>query len=420
MVPYHLASQRCRLLILGSALAALGLLTAHAASLPDLVVPNGLGVNIHFKGEPRDLDLIAEAGFKFVRMDLGWDSIERKKGEYDFEKTGSDALVEACTKRGIRILYIIDYSNRLYESERSVRTEEGRKAYAALAEAAAKRYAGNGIVWEFWNEPNIFFWKPQPSAEDYCKLVEVTAPRIRKADKAATVIAPACSEIPFPWLEDCFKRGLLKWIDAVSVHPYRPKNPETVIEDYARLRDLIKKYAPQGREIPIVSGEWGYSHVNWDKSRLSEEQQAQYLVREFLVNLYQRVPISIWYDWKNDGTNPNEREHQFGTVMHDLKPKAAYNAAKTLNRVLKGYAIEERVVVGNEQDFVLKLQKGRDIAFAVWTTGDSHELTLPLKAGKGKIVDMLGDEKEISWTDTGLKLTVFQSPQYLLSSEFNR
>ena len=83
-------------------------------SLPDFVIPNGFGVNIHFRGEPRDLDLIAEAGFKFIRMDLTWEAVEKKNGICAFEKTGYDALTEGCLKRGINILYILDYSNRLY------------------------------------------------------------------------------------------------------------------------------------------------------------------------------------------------------------------------------------------------------------------------------------------------------------------
>ena len=409
-----IGKQRWLAFVLCSTLGTTVHLRAAETSLPQLAVPNGFGVNIHFKGEPRDLDLIAEAGFKFIRMDMGWDSIEREKGVYNFDKTGTDALTEGCFKRGIAILYILDYSNRLYESERSVRTDEGRKAFAAFAAAAAKRYAKKGIVWEIWNEPNIGFWKPQPSVDDYCKLVEATAPRIREADPTAPVIAPASSEIPLPWLEDCFRKGLLKWVDAVSVHPYRPRPPETVIEDYAKLRELIKKYAPEGKEIPIISGEWGYSHVNGDKSRLSEEQQAQYLVREFLVNLYQRVPISIWYDWKNDGTNPNEREHQFGTVMHDLKPKAAYNAAKILARTLEGYSIAERLDGGREKDFVLKMKKGQSEALALWTLGEKHDVTVPLKAGRGTLLDMLGAETTLSWKSDGLKLSLSQSPQYLL------
>jgi len=384
-------------------------------ALPHPVIPNGFGVNIHFTGEPRDLDMIAAAGFKVIRMDLVWSRIERAKGVYDFNRSGYDALTKGCTERGIHILYILDYSNTLYESDRSVRTDAGRKAFAAFAGAAAKRYAGKGILWEIWNEPNLrHFWSPQPSAEDYCKLLEATVGRIRQADPTGQIVAGATSQIPLDWFEECFKRGMLKWIDILSVHPYRSHAPETVIADYAKLRELIRRYLPEGKDMPIISGEWGYSNLNWDKSRLSEQEQAQYLARMFLINLYQGIPISIWYDWKNDGTNPNEREHQFGTVRHDLKPKPAYRAVKVLSSTLAGYSIVEKLDLGNEEDFAFKLTKGPGEAIVFWTLGGRHEVTLPVEPTEVTRVDMDGDKVRIRWRTGNLKLRAEQTPQYLL------
>jgi hypothetical protein len=389
-----------------------------ASSLPELTIPNGFGVNIHFTGDPQDLDRIREGGFRVIRMDFSWSGIERQKGVYDFEKAGYDALTAGCLKRGIRIIYILDYSNRLYEQEHSIRTEAGRKAFAAFAAAAAQRYSGKGILWEFWNEPNIKqFWSPQPDVENYCKLVAEAAPLIRKADPSGILLAPATSGIPFDWLESCFKQGLLRWIDALSVHPYRPQPPETVGKDYDRLRKLIEQYASQGRQIPILSGEWGYSNINWDKKRLSDEQQARYLARMFLTNLYQKVPVSIWYDWKNDGADPNEREHHFGTVERDLTPKAAYRAAQTLSSTLAGYAVEKQLAPANEKDIVYLLSKGNHRALALWTTDADHEMTLPFKASQGTLVDMLGQPKPISWQTDQLKLAISGSPQYLLLAD---
>ncbi len=386
-----------------------------ADALPDLKIPDGFGVNIHFKGDRPDLDLIADAGFKFIRMDLGWEGMERRKGEYNWEKSGTDALVEGCMRRGIRILFILDYSNKLYEPERSVRSEEGRKAFAAFAAAAVGRYRGKNIIWEVWNEPNIKqFWTPQPSVVDYCKLVEATAFAVKQTDPNALVVGGATSTIPFPWLEECFKEGLLNWIDGLTVHPYRPKNPETVVADYDKLRALIRQYAPAGKDIPILSGEWGYSQINWDKTPLSEERQGQYLVREFLINLWQGVPVSIWYDWKNDGTDPAEREHNFGTMTHDLKPKPAYVAARTLNRTLAGYAIESRVETDNAADFVFRLRNGARTAYAMWTAEEARELRLRIGAGKGTLTDMLGKETTCAWGGEGLSIRLSQSPQYLV------
>lgn len=373
--------------------------------LPELIIPNGFGVCHGWVGYS---DLIADAGFKFDRDDLQWDEVEKEPGIYEFEKSVYDGLVENNSRRGIRTFFILDYSNPLYESNVSVRTEEGRKAFVNYAEAAARRYAGKGIIWEIWNEPNIEeFWKPQPSVEDYCKLVNETAPRIKEADPTGLVVAPSTSLIPFDWLEECFKCGLLEWIDAVTVHPYRVEPPETVIEDYAKLRFLIKSYAPNGKEIPIISGEWGYC-LDPPWLALSEEQQAQYLVRMFLVNLYQDIPVTIWYAWRD------ERIGRWGVMTSDLKPKVAYFAAKTLTHVLEGYNIVERLDLGSENDFALKLRKNKNEAIAFWTVDEEREVTLQIGAGNGTLIDMVGNERTVSWRADGLKMNISQSPCYLM------
>ena len=388
---------------------------AERPSFPPPVIPACFGVNIHFQGTPPDLDLIEAAGFGIIRMDMSWKKVETVKGVYDFVSTGYDSLTSACLERNIRILYILDYGNQLYESQRSVRTGTGRAAFAAFAEAAVRRYAGRGIIWEIWNEPNgSAFWQPQSNAEEYCRLVETTVPRLRQADSIALIIAPAASAIPMNWLEDCFNRGLLYWVDGVSVHPYRKQAPETVVNDYAALRDLIKRYAPGGREIPIISSEWGYSLINWDNSPLTPIEQAQYLVRTYLVNLSQNVPVSIWYDWKDDGVNPQNREHHFGTVGHDLTPKPAFPAARALLHTLKGYSFRQRLDVGNAGDYILEMEKNQSTALALWTVDSLHEVTIPLPSGEGVLVAMPGDTATVAWLDNNLRLMIGPAPQYLL------
>jgi polysaccharide biosynthesis protein PslG len=95
-------------------LAGLSAMVLAAADLPEPVLPQGVGVNIHFtRGHERDLDLIAAAGFKFIRMDFGWGGIERKKGEYNW--ADYDDLTANLDKRGLRAIYIFDYSNPLHE-----------------------------------------------------------------------------------------------------------------------------------------------------------------------------------------------------------------------------------------------------------------------------------------------------------------
>ncbi|MBI4663611.1 MAG: cellulase family glycosylhydrolase [Verrucomicrobia bacterium] len=359
-----------------------------ASDLPPLVLPQGVGVNIHFtRGHEQDLDLIAAAGFKFIRMDFGWAGIERTSGVYDW--SAYDELTANLEKRGLRALYILDYSNPRYEETvvsknpvtgreqkdtASPQHPESVAAFARWAATAAKRYQGRRIVWEIWNEPNISFWKPKPNVEQYNALALATCKAIREADPNATIVAPATSGFPWEFLEGFFKCGVLEYLDAVSVHPYRnySKAPESAAEDYQRLRGLIAHHAPSSakRNMPILSGEWGYaSHAKG----VPLETQAAFIARQQLANLLSGVPLSIWYDWKNDGADPNEREHNFGTMTHDLKPKPAYLVLQTLTRELSGCRIVRRLKVGSEHDFVLLLTNSAGAQkLAAWTTGESH------------------------------------------------
>src|SRR5438270_13822769 len=71
------------------------------ADLPSTPLPNGIGVNIHFTDpRPGEMEMLAAAGFKWLRMDLGWSGIERNKGVYDF--AAYDRLVAAPEKHGMK------------------------------------------------------------------------------------------------------------------------------------------------------------------------------------------------------------------------------------------------------------------------------------------------------------------------------
>lgn len=393
---------------------------AERAKLPVLAVPDSLGVNIHFTDpRPGEMKMLADCGFKWVRMDFSWGGTEREKGNYNFAPY--DRLMDALAPYAIRAVFILDYSNRLYDEGASPHTEEGRAAMAAWATVAVKHFAGKGIVWEMWNEPNIKqFWKPQPSADDYAKLALAVGKAIRTAAPDELYVGPATSTIDLKFLETCFKAGCLEYWDAVSVHPYRQKNPETVGEEYRKLRELIARYVPIGKSIAILSGEWGYSS-GW--KNFDEERQGKYLPREFLTNLYNEVPISIWYDWHDDGVDPKEPEHHFGTVGNAYKkeaeqvyaPKPAYVAARALTRQLGGFNYSKRLPLGSEEDWVLVFTKGNQVRMAAWTTSKTpHEVMIPMRAGMVAAFDLQGEPSEnLKADEKGLTVRVSDSVQYL-------
>ena len=214
-------------------------------------------MNIHFTDpKPGEMEMLAAAGFKWVRMDFTWAATERTKGEYDF--SAYDRLAAHLDKHKLRAVFILDYGNPLYDDGLAPHTEEARAAFAKWAAAAVTHFKGKGWLWELWNEPNIAqFWKPKPDVQQYIALARAACAAIRAAAPKEAIIGPACSTIDLPFLESCMKAGLLEDWCAVSVHPYRQTAPETVEEELRSVRLLIRRYQPKDKtpgDIPVISG----------------------------------------------------------------------------------------------------------------------------------------------------------------------
>jgi hypothetical protein len=393
------------------------------------------GINIHFvTGQEKDLDMIAAAGFRFIRMDFGWQDIESSKGIYNW--AAYDELTANLKKRGMGAIYIFDYSNSLYEDQvnstdpltnkkqtdiASPQKSESIAAFARWASASAAHFKGSNIIWEIWNEPNIFFWKPKPDVAQYNALAIATCKAVRAADPDATIIGPASSEVPLPFLESFLASGVLNYLDAVSVHPYRDysKSPETAATDYKDLRKLIERYAPaEKKKMPVISSEWGYSSST---KGVSLEKQEAYIVRMQLSNLLNGIPVSIWYDWKNDGDDPTEHEQNFGTVTSDLRPKPAYTAIQTMNSQLKGFTLLRRLKLKSDNDYALLFKNNNGTyKITAWTSAwaviPSHPVVINERIPNTAVInatDGKGNVLKLKTNNGSLVIDLKELPQYI-------
>jgi polysaccharide biosynthesis protein PslG len=394
-------------------------------------VEQTLGVNIHFTdAQPGEVKMIAEAGFRWVRMDFKWDLTERERGRYDFSPY--ERLLKSLDEFQIRALFILDYGNPLYTEDKAVRTPEARAAFARWAAAAAKHFSGRGVLWEIFNEPNIkIFWPPTPNESEYTALALEVGRAFQTAAPNEKLMGPATSGIEFRFLEACFKADLLNYWSAVSVHPYRQRSPESAAAEYALLRVMVLNYrsatdsntTANQRDIPLISGEWGYSSA-WPG--MNEDKQAAMLARTLLTNAANGIPLSIWYDWRDDGPDPKEPEHHFGLVRQQYRagqspvydPKPAYLAARTLSEQLKGYRFVERLTVGSDDDYVMVFGNRFEQRIVAWTTSaSSHPVTIPSLNGAFNLTSLNGESGGHLTSDRGrVVIQVSTAPIYLIQT----
>ncbi|HEY3333480.1 MAG TPA: cellulase family glycosylhydrolase [Capsulimonadaceae bacterium] len=365
-------------LILASASATPTSAAPGWSGLPQAAFPASGGVNIHYRPIPDErVQQFAAMGFGAVRMDFTWANVEKQPGVYDFSVY--DKLTAQLEGMGARPLYILDYGNPLYDADAKTsaeikgppappRTDAARAAFAKFAGAAAAHFKGRGILWELWNEPDgNQFWKPAANADEYAAALIPAAKAVRDADPSAVIMGPGLGGNNAGFFKTVFKHGLLKYVDAVSWHPYRRGIPETCASDYLKVRTLIAQFTPAGDTVkPILASEWGYSSS--PKWKIDEAKQARYAVREYLANLALGVNLTIYYDYRDDGTDLNDQEHNFGLLHNDYSDKPASIAVRAMFEKLNGYTFVHRLTTKSPDDWRLLFRKGDSIVIASWNS----------------------------------------------------
>jgi len=394
---------------------------------PEMAIPQTFGMQIKAV-TPKDLDQIRDLGIKFVRRGFHWEGIEKEKGVYDF--SGHDPVMKEIRERGLRVLGVLAFANRLYGP---VRGDEGREAFAKYAAALVGHFRDDRVIWEIWNEPNTMtFWgrhgkrgNSEEYAAEYVSLVKATVPAMRRADPGCTVVAGSVSCLwseSYKWIDACFAGGILRsGIDGWSVHPYSQRRPEDYVEAYGRVRDLMEKHGAP-RDFPLLNSERGFpsrkaeGYAGGDPAMLTE-YQAWHMVRQRLVDFSQGLRLTSWYEWKN-------AREGFGIFNNDV-PNQAARADKVLIDQLRGFRLRRRESTESDQDWVLSFTGPEgDITFVAWTSpppGESpdkavpHEVAVKVEAG-GRLegVRLYGESASVEARGGTVTVRLTGAPQYLV------
>ena len=351
-----------------------------AFQLPTAGTTNGLGVNIAWDDyQSPNIDGILSAGTKAVRVFMDWSNVENyTQGVYDFNHF--DQVLNAYAAYGVPVLFSMTGGNSFYGTDFTSQTWQ--TGFTNFAAATASHYKGDNCTLELWNEPD------QPnvmSADTYMAIVHQAVPAMRLADPNCTIMGPnvgltnASQWSPGPsYMTTCIQDGLLDLVDAFSVHPYRSGlAPETVVGDYATVHSLMQTYGVVKKTLPIVSSEWGYSTGQGWATVATAQLQGDYLARSFLVNMSQGIPLSLWYEWRNEGSDPTNYQDNFGMVDANLVPKPAYNEMKLLTSSLKGETFATKLNDRHTSDWLLVFASpSGQQTLAAWTTGSPRTVTV--------------------------------------------
>jgi hypothetical protein len=150
-----------------------------------------------------------------------------------------------------------------------------------------------------------------------------------------------------------------------------------------------------------------------------EPAQATALARMYLLARRHRTAEAIfWYDLRDDGTKPDDKEHNFGLIRNDYSLKPAYVAAAVLTATL-GDRPWKTALHETSLAHIHQYGEGGNAVIAGWTVYSPASEVLHIKPAPGKYLlrDWQGHDKTVEIPVTGYDWRLYPLPQYLVRDQ---
>jgi polysaccharide biosynthesis protein PslG len=350
-------------------------LPAVSAAPAGEVSPNMDGVNTFLEDEvepakrERQLQMIKEAGFGWIRQQFRWDDLEiSARGDFTDRRNSPeisawdkyDNIVALSERYGVRIMARLGSPPRWSQAEGALPGYEPPTNYddfANYARTLATRYKGKITHWQVWNEPNLTpeWGNLSPDPEAYTDLLCRTFKVLKEVDPANVVIMGALGptfEISernltdYLYLQRMYDAGAGKCFDILSVQGYGLRSSPA--DQRMRATFINFNHPLYLREIMVNNGDaakpiW-ISEMAWnpvpddptikDKERfgqVTDEQAARYGVEawERIRREWKWVGVVNYWFFKRAGDSERDQSwYYFRMVDPDFTPRPVYGAFK--------------------------------------------------------------------------------------------
>ena len=343
-------------------------------TIPMMAEVSPFGINTFLEQEvelqkrERQIQIIAEGGFDWIRQEFPWADIEvHGKGDFDDRRSGSS--VDAWEKYdhivGLAEQYDLNIIARLSSAPEWARKQgdvQGTFAppgsysdFADYISTLVERYENEITYYQIWNEPNIYpEWGEQSvSPEDYTEMLCVAYRAVKNANTDAVVLAAALAPTvslssrdlnDFIYLERMYRAGASECFDIMSVQGYglwsgptdHRRRPGVI--NFARneyIRDIMVAHNDADKSIWISEMNWNALPYGSDMpatyGQVSLEQQARWVPLG-----YERASrewpwigvVNFWYFKRASDAEVNQSWYYFRMSDPDFKLMPVYHSVK--------------------------------------------------------------------------------------------
>jgi len=335
--------------------------------------PYGVNVFLEQEVEPakreRAVQMIAGAGFHWIRQEFPWEDIEihakgdfadRRNQPYRSAWTKYDNIVDLAGQYGLEIIARLSnppaWSREKGDEIGSFAPPDHLADYGDFVEAVARRYRGRIRCYQIWNEPNIYpEWGDQPvSPEGYTELLKEGYTRVKAVCPECVVISGALAQtIPLGprdlndliFLQRMYDAGAADYFDVLAIQGYglwsgpTDRRMQPRVLNFSRplyLREIMVKNGDAQKPIWITEMNWNAPPADFPQKpfgAVTLEQQARYAVLA-----YQRAQkewpwvgvVSTWFFKRATDTETGQPMYYFRLVEPDFTPMPIYYALQDL------------------------------------------------------------------------------------------
>jgi hypothetical protein len=188
----------------------------------------------------RDLQLVEDAGFRWVKQEIPWREVEgHGKGIWQWHKP--DRIMDQIEAHNLKVIVRLG-SQPAWASQTplpEVAPPEDLQDFYDYVYTVAKRYKGRVEAYQIWNEPNLAReWGGRPpNPAEYVDMLKVGYSAVKAADPAAIVIsagmapttrndAEAMPDIYY--IQGIYDAGGSPYFDVLGVHAPGYKSPPEI------------------------------------------------------------------------------------------------------------------------------------------------------------------------------------------------
>ncbi len=319
---------------------------------------------------------VQSAGFGWMRQQVSWAAMEPQRGTFrSTTATQLDQFVSGAHAKGLNVMLSVVKSPDWVGAKGGLPTKT--QDFSDFMSFLTQRYAGRVQAYEIWNEENYAVETGgKVNVAAYLPILRAGYQAVKGADPTAVVVfgglTPTGINDPSIALNDveylrqiyALNGGEIKqYYDVLGAHPGSncnppdtsyPDNPATTpcgtdpdggrsytkdnsfyFKRILEIRKVLEDAGEGGKKMWLTEFGWttanqapGYGYGKF----VSEQQQAQYLVRAF--ELGKSYPwMGVMFVWNLNFatiTQPSDEKYPWAVLKSDGSPRPAYTALKNM------------------------------------------------------------------------------------------